>query len=138
MLNQRTVRRHSQIRRGAVMVEFALTFPILVILLFGCYEVSRANMLQHAADAAAYEAARAGIIPGATPDRCRQAASFVLRATGVREFTLVITPNTIGRTTPEVSVEVTIPLRENTVMASFFFGRTTTFVGRCELTREVF
>ncbi len=138
MFCSRATRQRSQVRRGAVMVEFALTFPILVILLFGCYEVSRANMLQHAADAAAYEAARAGIIPGATPDRCRQAASFVLRATGVSQFNLVVTPDTIGRNTPEVSVEVTIPLRENTVMASFFFGRTTTFVGRCELTREVF
>ena len=67
-----------QPRLGATAVEFALTLPILFLLLFACYEMGRANMLAHATESAAYEAARVGIVPGVTPDEISNAAEYVL------------------------------------------------------------
>jgi Flp pilus assembly protein TadG len=122
--------------RGALSVEVALTLPVLMLMLFGSYEVARANMLHHAAENAAYEAARAGIIPGATPTRCRDQAAFALRSMGVRNFSVKVVPSSLDRRTPTVGIEVRVPLRGNTLMAPLFF-RNTNFRGFCELKREV-
>lgn len=124
------------IRRGALSVEVALTLPILMLLLFGSYEMARANMLHHAAENAAYEAARAGVVPGATPTRCRDQAAFVLRSMGVRNFTVNVAPAALDRRTPTIGIEVNVPLRGNMLMAPLFFG-STNFRGFCELKREV-
>ena len=50
-------------RRGALTVEVAICLPLLLITLFGLYELSRANMIRHAVESAAYEGARSGILP---------------------------------------------------------------------------
>ena len=58
-------------RVGALAVEVAMCLPILLMVLFGCYEVARANMLVHATESAAYEGARVGIIPGCNSRKSR-------------------------------------------------------------------
>ena len=92
-------------------------------------------MLQHAAESAAYEGARAGIVPGASETRCRNSAAQVLRSMGIRKFDILVSPTNIGTTTPTVEVEVRVPIKGNTTFATFFF-KDPTFRGRCELVRE--
>jgi Flp pilus assembly protein TadG len=53
-------------RRGATAVEFALTAPIFFVFLLSAFEFGWLNVIRHTADNAAYEAARAAIVPGAT------------------------------------------------------------------------
>lgn len=121
---------------GALTVEFALTLPVLLIILFGAYELGRANMMRNTAEAAAYEGARRGIIPGGTSDDVRDAAEFILSTSGVRSSNIRITPANIDRTTDRVVVEIDVPMDENSIMPSFFTGQIT-FTGRCELNREL-
>ncbi len=71
-------------RRGATLVEFAVTLPIVFLLFFGMIELSRLFMLQHSADTAAYEGARNAIVPGAKPQDAVLAASELLRAAGIK------------------------------------------------------
>ncbi len=122
-------------RRGATTVEFALCLPILFLLVIGSFEICHAAMLQHAAESAAYEGARAGVIPGATPRRCENAAGFILRSLGVRGFTVTSTPANIAADTKTVNVHVDVPLRANSVFSPFFFNNPV-FSGDCELVRE--
>jgi Flp pilus assembly protein TadG len=129
--------RAGRTRHGVATTEFAICFPILMAFLFGCYETSRAYMMQHAAESAAYEAARAGIIPNATPAQCRLIAENVLRSVGVRNFNLNVSPSPIQQQSPTISVTIEVPLRENTAFGPMFF-RDVVLRGQCEMQRETF
>lgn len=124
-------------RSGALTVEVAVCLPVLFMILFGSYELSKANLLNHAAENAAYEAARVGVVPGATPDKCIAQAGRILRSIGVANFNVQVQPSTIARDTATVAVLVEIPLRDNTIIAPLFFG-STVFRGVCEMRREAF
>lgn len=129
------IRKRQEQRSGAVAVEFALTLPLLFLMLFGAVELSHANMVFHAAEAAAYEGAREGILPGATSTDCRRAARRILNISKVRLAGIVVTPSNLSTETTTVRVEVRIPYRRNTIITPLF---TDSLVIRrsCELTRE--
>ena len=133
----RSRRRTAKQRNGAVVVEMALTLPILLLILFAAYEFGRANMLRHAASAAAYEGARVGIIPGATSQDVIDATEFVLSSVGTKNASITVEPANITSETSQVKVTVNLSMRDNT-----FFGRIFTeeveFEGICELKREGF
>lgn len=122
-------------RRGALTVEVALCIPLVLSIFFACYEIARANMILHVTEAAAYEGARIGIVPGATPDRIRASASQTLRSVGISDFQISIVPETLDEDTNEVEVQVTVPLRKNMAIPGIFFDDPT-FRGACRLTRE--
>ncbi len=124
-------------RSGLVVVELALTLPILFFLLFASYELSRANLLRHAARASAYEGARVGILPGANSDQVKSAVRFTLASIGVREAKITVTPNDIKARSTTIRVDVNIEAKKNFFFAPFFF-RDGEFSGDCELSREVF
>lgn len=122
--------------RGVVTVEVALCLPILMAILMGSYELARANMMLHSTESAAYEGARVGIIPGATPESVRESVGRVLRSVGVTNFDVDISPAVITNTTEDIEVEVTVPFRENLAIPTFFI-RNPVFQGTCTLKREV-
>jgi Flp pilus assembly protein TadG len=71
-------------RRGAVIVEFALTAPILFLFLFASLEFSRYIMIQQTATSAAYEAARQCILPGFSATDGKNAGKSILTQAGLR------------------------------------------------------
>lgn len=103
-------RRLGRKRNGTTTVEFALTAPILFLLLMGAIEFSRGNMLQHTAAVAATEGARRSIIPGATAAECKAAAENELAAVGFSSADVVIDPAVITEATSQVTVDVTVPM----------------------------
>ena len=125
-----------QPRFGATAVEFAMTLPLVFLFLFACYEMGRANMLVHATESAAYEAARVGIVPGAKPDEIRDAAEFVLASVGIRDFTIDVSPNVITNETEKVRVDIAVPFKTNNLNIPQMFVGDPTFRGSCELSRE--
>lgn len=114
-------------RHGATLVEFALVVPIVFLLFFAAVEFSRVAMIRHSVDNAVYEAARVAIVPGATALDAQNEARRVLSSVDVNLPSIVVTPSRIERTTPEVSVRVTVPLNANSfVPPQFFAGRSIT------------
>lgn len=131
-------RRYQRCRRnGGTAVEVAACLPILVLLLFGSYELGRANMLHHACESAAYEGARVGVVPGTNPKKIEDAARFVLESVDARDAEVIITPSVIEKDTRTVKVEIRIPMKKNTLLIPFF-TKETVFQGECEMTRETF
>lgn len=112
-------------RRGSTTVEFALTAPILFLLVFGAVEFSRANILRHTAVIAATEAARSGIVPGATAEECLEKAHNELAIVGIRSATVEIDPSEITSATDEVSVSVEVPLNSSNgfILPGFLNGK---------------
>ena len=122
-------------RKGALTVEFALVLPVLLLCLFAFYEISRANMIQHATEASAYEGARAGIVPGATEAEIRDQVAFVLNSVGVDDFTVDVEQNRPSGGFLRVRVTVNVPFTESTATGSLF-GAGHSFTGQTELGQE--
>ena len=112
-------------RRGAVSVEFALCASIFFMFAFGSFEFARFLFARHAVDQAAYEAARVGIVPGKTAAQVQTRALQALQAAGIRQATVVITPQVFTTTTETVTVEVRCPFRDNSwIPPTFLRGAT--------------
>lgn len=129
----RSRRRNS--RSAAVTVEFALTVPVLLLTFFGMIEFARIAMIENSVENAAYEGARAAIVPGGTAATARTQAEAALSASMISGATVTVSPSTITVATTAVTVNVSVPLNSNTwVLAAFTSGR---FINRsCKLNRE--
>ena len=110
--------------------------PILFLLLFGGYELSRANMLMHTCEAAAYEGARVGIVPGSSAQDVENTTNRVLATVGVNNATVTINPANLETPSEIISVTVQFSFQDNSVLASNFMSNEP-FVRTCELLREV-
>ena len=82
-------------RRGSVLVEVAVTVPILFAVFGFIWEFSRAEMIRQTAATAAHEGARQGMITGGTSAMATSAAQDILDAVGIRNATIVLNPTTI-------------------------------------------
>ncbi len=122
-------------RSGAVAVEFALTVPILFALLLGSLELGHANMVLNTTEAACYEGARTGIIPGASAVECEQAARQKLATCKVRNAQITVTPNSLENFTPTVTVRIVVPYSNNAITVPFF-TRSLVIQRECTLRRE--
>jgi Flp pilus assembly protein TadG len=122
-------------RRGATVVEFAIVAPVFFLVLFSMFEFSRLNVLRHTADNAAYEAARAAMVPGSTAADARAEAMRLMNAVGARGTVVNVTPGRLTPATNSVTVEVRVPLdRNGWVVPRFTRGQTV--VGRSTLRTE--
>jgi len=116
-------------------VEFALVAPLAFFITFSAVEFARLNMLVNSMENAAYEAARRGIIPGATTANCRAEATAMLQAVGAVNATVTVTPATITTTTPSVTVAISVPLNDNAWVLPRF-TKNAVLVRSCTLNRE--
>lgn len=124
-------------RFGSTTVELALTLPIFFLLLFGFYELSRANLIIHTAEAAAYEGARIGIIPGATSAEVTDAVNAVLDTVAVNNAQVSVTPANLDTDSELVAVTVEINFGDNSSLIPQFIADSTRFERTCELIREL-
>lgn len=114
--------RRTSNRCGAAVVEFAITAPILFLLVFAAIEFSRANMLVHTANIAATSGARAGIISGATAEDCQQAVYDELQPLGVNEAYVTVKPEVITPSTDMITIGVLVPINtKNCYLTPRFF-----------------
>ena len=128
-------RRAKTQRKGAVLVEFAITAPILFLLFFGMVEFARFNFIRHGIDTAVYEGARKGIVPGATVDDVNTGVNEILQAAYVSSSTITVVPSAITPQTDQVTVTINVPLHSNGWVIPFFFSQTT-LTRSCTLARE--
>lgn len=112
-------------RIGATTVEFAIVSPIFFLIVFTMFEFARLNVIRHTADNAAYEAARTAIVPGATAAEATAKANELLSILGTRGANITVSPSVISENTPEVTIEIDIPMGQNGWVApKFTSGRT--------------
>jgi Flp pilus assembly protein TadG len=133
---RRNVRGPRRERRGAALVEFALTASLLFLIVFTAVEFMRVNTIVNTSENAAYEGARSAIVPGATAADAIAAAQSILNVIGTRNAIVSVEPDTIATDTEEITVTVQVPLDDNSFIApQFFLGKTLS--KSCTLSREV-
>jgi Flp pilus assembly protein TadG len=122
-------------RAGTTAVELALVAPVLFLIMFAAIEFARVSSIRHTAANAAYEGARTGILPGASAQAVMTSAEEVLSAVHVQEADIDVEPDEITEETPDVTVQVTIPLNKNCWLPPVFFVDKEVQVS-CKLQRE--
>lgn len=127
--------KRSQLRRGAVAVEMAMTVPLLLFIVFSAYEFSRANMIRHTVESAAYEGARNGILPGATEQNVKDGANSILSSIGTRDAQITVAPLPLTDDDRVIEVTISVELRKNMFFAPFFF-RESVITRKCRMSRE--
>jgi Flp pilus assembly protein TadG len=100
-------------RRAAVTVETAVVFPVVVLFFFAQFEIVRLNNIRNSVYMAAYDGARAGIVPGATAGDATNAAQYILNSVSAINSTITVSPSTITDTTEDITVTVSVPLDDN-------------------------
>ena len=123
--DQRLHRSRRPRRRGVTAIEFAITAPIAFLLFFAAFECCRVAMIRHTADNAVYEGCRTGILPGATVAEVRDQTRDILSTVGINAATITVVPSKIERDTPRVTVEIRVPLDDNSFVPPRFFGGST-------------
>jgi Flp pilus assembly protein TadG len=116
----RQQRRIRLARRGAHIVEMALVLPILIMIVFGIIEFSRANQIRQTVKQAAYEGARAGITMDATVANVQAQANSVLSSVGITGSTVTVSPNPITSSTSFVTVTVSTSATANGWFMKYF------------------
>jgi Flp pilus assembly protein TadG len=116
--------RRRELRAGAVAVEFAITAPIFFLFLLAAFEFGWLNVIRHTADNAAYEAARAAMVPGASAAEATAKANSILNVVGTRSAKVSVTPATITNSTPEITVAIDVPMASNGLIVARFTGKT--------------
>lgn len=79
-------------RRGAAAIEFAVCLPMVLLITFGIIETCDAIFLKQSLILAAQEGARVSVVPGATMTNVRFQTELILRARGVQEESITVTP----------------------------------------------
>lgn len=107
------------LREGATSVEFALVAPIVLMLFFGLVELMTCNTAIHCLNHAAYEAARQGMLPGATVSQCEERARQLVQRMGYEKVEVAISPAPIGDS-DVVTATVTLNAGEVGLATGFF------------------
>ncbi len=99
MVSNSTIKRRTSRRRGAAVVELAITFPILLLVLVGIFEFGRAMMVGHLLANAARLGARRSVLDNKTNSEVEQLVSEFCESTlGVEagDVTVTITINDVS------------------------------------------
>ena len=107
MNKYRQSRKHN--RAGATTVEFAFVLPVILVMFLGAIEITRLNFLRQTALNAAYEGARACIVPGAAPADGQAEAMRLLTAVSAHRGATV----NVAMQQSLVNVTITIPISQN-------------------------
>lgn len=117
------------------MVEFAVAFPVFLLIIFGCVEMTRLNMLKNSAEHAAYAGARIAAVPGSSADDAIAKAAGELALVSAKDVTVDVSPAVLLDTTSEITVTVSMPLNSNSWVAPRFL-KDKVLTRSCTLTRE--
>ena len=131
------IRRREKIQRGIVSVEFALVAPLMFLFIFGMVEFARVCLIRHAVDNAAYEAARVGIVPGATTDEVNAVATAHLGIHGLTAAQIQVTPFPLDEDSEDVTVTVTVDVVDNSWVTPLY-THSISLTGRSTLGTERF
>lgn len=83
-------------RGGVVATEMAVCLPVLFLIFLGSIDLIRYNLLRNVVTHATYEAARTGVVKGATiADIEAKVQEELFKYTGQMDYTLVTDPATL-------------------------------------------
>lgn len=141
-LSFRSFKVKQQTRYGAAAVEFAMTAPILFLLVSASLEFGRASYVQNSLTFAAMIGCRTAILPGTNPKLVEQTVARALTASGITKYQVTMTPSDVGTSNQEqiwqlVTVKVTAKFSDVSWLPIPRFLGIRQLSGTCSLPSEV-
>jgi Flp pilus assembly protein TadG len=133
-------RRSRDYRRcGAAVVEFAITAPVLFLLVIGMIDVGRAVMVQNLITNAARDGARSAVLDGSTAESVQTQVTEYLAASTITGITVTVspTPLTLADLGDPVSVTVEVPFGAVSWLPSSEYFQGATLQATVVMRREV-
>ena len=96
-------------RRAAALVEMAVVTPLLLVMLFGIMEFGWAFMIHENLTNATREAARVGILQGATEEDIEQRFVDAMAGNGITVTAEMLTITPATDENPNVTVSASVP-----------------------------
>jgi hypothetical protein len=142
--NQRSVRRFSGVchshRRAAATLEFALVLPVLLLIVLGVIEFSKAFLTEHMLTLATREAARVATLEGTTVDQIHEVLHSYLTPGRVPSEALAIAIDPPDLSTTEtgdwVTVSVSVRFEAVSPLSTPFFLPGRILEASCTMRRE--
>jgi Flp pilus assembly protein TadG len=106
-------------RRGAAVVEMAVVTPLLLLILFGIMEFGWVFMMEQTITNATREAARVGILQGATHTDIQNRFTQAMAPTGIAvtgDMLTIVDPTTAD---PTLTVRVSMPYSKVSILGNF-------------------
>jgi Flp pilus assembly protein TadG len=114
------IRRRLTDSRGNALVEFALLFPLLLLVLFGITEFGRALSTVQTLNAAAREGARIAMVTSPDADLVNARVNEVLTAAGITPTAITIAgPDGTAESTVQVTVQADFDVLTGSILGTF-------------------
>lgn len=112
-------------RSGIAAMEFAVTLPILLVLIVGTIEACSMIYLKQTLSVAAYEGIRAAVRPAATTADVEAACNRILTDRRVQRPTITITPSDFDQQPVQtwITVRVSASGADNSVISGWFYDQ---------------
>jgi len=128
-------KRDANRRRGTAVVELAVIMPFVLAMVFGIIEFGWLFTAQHTLVNAAREGARVGCLQGSTVDEIEERAREMLAPMGLDDLvTIEVTEATPDD--PFVTVQITVPREEVSLVGDFFGFEGGTLQGTATMRKE--
>lgn len=116
-----------KLRRGAAIVEMALTLPLLILISLATLDTCKVLFVRQSAKIAAYECARIAIIPGATTQLIESQCNAFLTPRGINQYQVSLSEPTLTnlRKGQLLTVNVSVPANSNSLGTSWFYREQT-------------
>ncbi len=112
-------RHAARLRQGATAVEFAMTVPILLMLVFGFIEMTRMYNISGLTRNVVFLTARKASLSSSTPEEVVAFANRRLNALGIPSVNVVLDPPSLDAS--EITVRIDVPLdTSNGFLAPWF------------------
>jgi len=124
-------------RRGTATVECAVVLPVFVLLLLGTMEACSMIFLRQSVELAAYESARAAVLPQTTLVNVQSAGASLLSVRNVKNFSITVTPTNFQTAAYGTFIRVTAsaPVANNSLFGTIFY-KNMNVVGSVDFMKE--
>ena len=127
-------RRRRRKRLGVVTVEFAVVFPVLLLIVFGLLELSRAQTMAGVSRTCVFLGAREAAVANTNVDKVKEEMLRVLEIFDINESQINVTPTDFSNAN-QVTIHLQVPFTtaNGCVLRNYIGGREidlTTIVNR--------
>jgi Flp pilus assembly protein TadG len=124
-------------RSGAAVVEFAVTLPVLILILLATLEACTMIYVTQTLQIASYEATRVALVPKSTKAQVEFAANRILNDRRVKNAVIKITPLDFTNAPIQsfIQIDITAPANTNSIVSPMFF-KDKTLRANCSMMKE--
>lgn len=123
----RTPRKRIANRKGGALIEFAISFPLLLVVIFGAIEICERIFFKQSVTLVAYEGARLAARRSATSNQVLQRCQQMLKERRIEGGEVLLSPSVIDDVPTTTPITITVRATRSTFGYGTFSSDTNSF-----------